>query len=74
MAAAEPADPLVFDQVALKKAGGYNLISVEEWLDLPLREQYDLITQSKVQFLKQGEPVRALDAVKSMGARRARRA
>jgi hypothetical protein len=57
---------LIFDQVSVKKAAGYNLLSADEWLRMPLREQYDLISQSRVQFLMNGEAVRTLDAVKSM--------
>ena len=62
---------LIFDQVSVKKAAGYNLLSAEEWLRMPLREQYDLISQSRVQFLMNGETVRTLDAVKSMARHRA---
>jgi hypothetical protein len=64
---------LIFDQVAVKKAGGYNLIGVDAWLQLPLGEQYDLITKSKVQFLRGGEAVNTLEAVKSMAAWKAAR-
>lgn len=63
--------PLIFDQVALKKSGGYNLISADEWLQLPLAEQFDLVTTSKVEFLMAGEPVRAVDAMKSMRGHKA---
>jgi hypothetical protein len=63
---------LIFDQVSVKKAAGYNLLSAEEWLGLPLREQYDLISQARVQFLMNGDAVRTLDAVKSMARHRAR--
>jgi hypothetical protein len=61
---------LVFDHVAIEKASGFNLITADDWLRMPLREQYELITQSKAKFLKDGQPVRSLDAVKSMAARR----
>lgn len=64
---------LIFDQVAVKKSGGYNLIGVDAWLQLPLGEQYDLITKSKVQFLRGGEAVNTLEAVKSMAAHKAAR-
>jgi hypothetical protein len=57
---------LIFDQVAVKKAGGYNLISANEWLSLPLAEQFELVTSSKVEFLMAGERVRTVDAMKSM--------
>ena len=57
---------LIFDQVSVQKAAGYNLLSADEWLRLPNREQYDLISQARVQFLMNGETVRTLDAVKSM--------
>lgn len=62
---------LIFDQVAVKKAGGYNLISAAEWLALPLAEQFELVTNSKVEFLMGGERVRAVEAMKSMRNHRA---
>jgi hypothetical protein len=57
---------LIFDQVAVKKSGGYNLISATEWLALPLAEQFDLVTSAKVEFLMAGERVRTVDAMRSM--------
>ena len=38
---------------------------------MPNREQYDLISQGRAQFLMNGEPVRTLEAVKSMAHHRA---
>jgi len=60
---------LAFDQVAVKKTAGVNLLSAEEWMRIPTLEQYDLITGSKVEFLLGGERVRAVDAVRSMNLR-----
>lgn len=57
---------LAFDQVAVRKVAGVNLLTADEWMSIPKLEQYDLITSSKVEFLFRGDPVRIADAVRSM--------
>jgi hypothetical protein len=59
---------LAFDQVAVRMAAGVNLLSAEEWMAIPTLEQFDLITGSKVEFLRDGERVRTTDAVRSINA------
>lgn len=59
---------LAFDQVSVRKAGGYNLISAKEFVAIPLQERVQLIGSGKVAFYLAGEPVRAIDALKSLRA------
>jgi hypothetical protein len=53
-----------YDQVSVKKSGGYNLISGEEFRALPLDERVKLITEGKVHFLKEGQVIPAKEALK----------
>jgi hypothetical protein len=39
--------------VAIQKAGGYNLVPLEEFLRLPLSERLELILRRKLRFLNQ---------------------
>ena len=59
---------LAFDQVSVRKAGGYNLISAKEFIAIPIQERVQLIGAGKVEFYLSGEPVRAIDALKSLRA------
>jgi hypothetical protein len=39
--------------VAIQKAGGYNLVPLEEFLRLPLSERLELLLQRKLRFLNE---------------------
>ncbi len=45
------------DQVAIRKLGGFNFLSVAQWAALPRDEQARLIKSDAVAFLYEGEPV-----------------
>lgn len=63
-------DPAVH-QVSVKKAGGYNLISVQEFLAIPSGERTKLILEKMVQFLDQGGAIiPMLDAIRSINKTR----
>ena len=62
-------DGLAFDQVAIRKSSGHNLLNAAEWLDLPVGEQFELISGARVEFLREGQPVATRDAVRSMASR-----
>lgn len=51
------------DQVVVQRLGGWNLMSVADWLRLDLGEQRALVAQSAVQFLSDGSPVATEDAL-----------
>lgn len=54
------------DQVSIQKAAGFNLVSVGEWLKMPLSERVDLLCANKVQFLAGGSVVPTKEALKSL--------
>jgi len=59
------AEPLKVHQIAIQKAGGYNLMSKQEFLAMPLGERVQLMLQSKVQFLDElGEIIPVREALK----------
>lgn len=62
---------LAFDQVAVRMSAGVNLMSAAEWMQIPVLEQFDLITASRVEFLAGSARVSATDAVRSINAARA---
>jgi hypothetical protein len=54
-------------QVALLKAGGQNIISLEQFLAYPIKERIDLIIANKVEFLSaSGDTIPVLDAMELM--------
>ena len=54
-------------QVAIQKAGGYNLMSKAEFLAMPLGERVSLILANKIQFLDdKGEQIPARDALRML--------
>jgi len=57
---------LAFDQVTVRKTAGVNLLSAAEWMSIPTLEQFDLISEKRVEFLREGEKVKVIDAVRSM--------
>ena len=63
---------VVVHQVCVRKAAGYNLMSVNEFLALPPTERTNLILQRRIEFLDdKGEPLPTLDAVRSISQTRA---
>ena len=46
-----------FIQVAVKKIGGYNLLTKEKFLAIPLDKRLQMITDSEIQFLLDGKPL-----------------
>ena len=54
------------DQVMIQKVGGYNLISLQEFQAISLRERSNLILEGKVQFLKDGKIMPIMEALKSL--------
>ncbi len=57
-----------FDQVSVKKASGYNLVSASEFLAYPRGERALLVTEGKVQFLSDGQPIPLREALQSIRA------
>jgi len=58
---------LVFHQVSIQKAGGYNLMSREAFLALPINERVQLILGNKVKFLdEKGDVIPTREALKSL--------
>ena len=58
--------------VSIKKAGGYNLLSVPAFLALSSSERTKLILERKIEFLDaQGTVLPLLDAVRSITRARA---
>jgi hypothetical protein len=58
-----------FDQVAVKKASGYNRLEAEEFLALPLKERVRLILERQAEFLKNGEIFPATEALRHVPRR-----
>jgi hypothetical protein len=59
-------------QVSVKKAGGYNLLSVAEFLALPATERTNLILGRKIEFLgPDGSVLPMLEAVRAINKARA---
>lgn len=59
-------------QVSVKEAGGYKLLSVEEFLALPSAERTNLILGRKIEFLgPDGTVLPMLDAVRAINKIRA---
>ena len=53
--------------VMLKKASGYNLLTVEDYFAIPLGERVDLLLSQKIQFLNEAGDVLPLkEAIKSL--------
>jgi len=51
-------------QIAIKKAGGFNLISIADWKNLTGPGRVELIVQQKVQFLDvDGDEIPAKEAL-----------
>lgn len=59
---------LTFDQVSVQKAGGYNLLSANEFLAMPLMERVQLLGAGKCQFYLGGEQVSTVEAIRSLRA------
>ena len=56
-------------QVSIRKASGYNLISIAEWHTIPKADQVALILRKQAQFLSlDGTPISARDAIRIMNA------
>jgi len=54
-------------QVAIKKASGFNLMSVKEFMSVAPSERTELILQKKVQFLNEtGDVIPLQEAVRSI--------
>lgn len=62
---------LRFDQVSVTMASGTNLLSADAWMAIPTLEQFDLISEGRVEFLRGEQRVKATDAVRSMLGERA---
>ena len=59
-------------QVSVKQRGGYQLMSVQEFLDLPQVERTSLILARRIEFLApDGSVLPMLDAVKAINKSRA---
>lgn len=56
-----------FDHVSLQKAGGWNLITADEFLRIPLGERIDLVMKGKAQFVRDGQVIGAKEALKKVG-------
>lgn len=56
------------DQVMVQRLGGWNLVSVEDFLKLDLDEQRSLVVAGGVQFLGDGQPVDAAEAMAQFAA------
>lgn len=46
-------------QVSIRKFGGYNVLSYEQFLALSVSERMALITADRVQFLREGQLISA---------------
>ena len=63
---------LSVSQVSVKQHGGYQLLSVQEFLDLPQVERTSLILARRIDFLAaDGSVLPMLDAVKAINKTRA---
>ena len=49
--------------MSIEKGAGHNLMSAEDFWNLPIEERVRLMVQNKVQFLKDGQVVPPRDAV-----------
>ena len=54
--------------ISLKVKSGYNLLTKEEWLELPVTERVQLILQGKAQFLDGKKTVSARSALQFLKA------
>lgn len=54
------------DQVVVQRLGGWNLMSIAQWRDMPEDEQEGLIGQGAVQFLADGQPVDITTALRAL--------
>lgn len=53
-----------YDHVGIQMAGGgYNLVSREEFLRIPLNERIHLILRGKVQFIRDGTVIPVMEAL-----------
>jgi len=55
-----------FIQVSIKKAGGFNLISKEEFLNISLEDRIKLISNGDIQFLVDGDPLPLREGLKKL--------
>ena len=52
-------------QVSIEIGSGYDLISINQWLGLPIADRMQLVRDNKAYFInKEGEVVPTMDAVK----------
>ena len=52
-------------QVSIEVGAGYDLISINQWLGLPIADRMQLVRDNKAYFInKEGEVVPTMDAVK----------
>jgi len=61
---------LAFDQVTIRMKAGVNLLSPEEWMEIPTLEQFDLVMAKRVEFLLGGEKVSLTKGIQSAKAYR----
>ena len=58
------------DQILIKIANGHNLVTLDQWMGMPLEERICVVREDRVQFLSGGEPVGTRQALQAIKAER----
>ncbi|MEM7339402.1 MAG: hypothetical protein AAF467_12190 [Actinomycetota bacterium] len=56
----------MIDQVAIRRSLGFDLVTVDEWLDLDRGEKLQLLREQRVEFLADGEEVPTREALEEL--------
>ncbi len=56
----------MIDQVAIRRSLGFDLVPVEDWLELEREEKRRLLLEDRVEFLADGESVPVREALEEL--------